>query len=129
MSPTKVDNLSVEQEYKLLKFHRVPSSTYVFPTTLLGGLNCSFQRKWLQEHPWMVYSEVCDGAFCIACVLFCSNRSVYSISGRRKQISVKNMNMLIIIKKLCIKLMLLFKALRNRKLTLQALLIKIKQLT
>ena len=24
----------------------------------LGGRNRSFQRSWLSEHPWMVYSEV-----------------------------------------------------------------------
>ena len=69
-----VGSLSDGNRYALLKHHKSPSEGYRFPVTYIGGCNRSFQRRWLHEYPWMVYSEAVDGAFCIACALFCRNR-------------------------------------------------------
>ena len=71
----KVHSLSDGEKYALLKYHRSPSDQYEFPSTFIGGCNRSFQRRWLREYPWMVYSEIAEGAFCIACALFCKNRT------------------------------------------------------
>ena len=51
------------EKYAFLKHHAVPSQSHVCPRSYLGGKNRSFQRSWLSEHPWMVYSEVLDGVF------------------------------------------------------------------
>jgi len=39
-----------------------------------AGCNHAFQREWLQEFEWLVYSTELDGAFCIACALFAKHR-------------------------------------------------------
>ena len=68
-----VDQLSDGQKYALLKHHRrLPEN---LPATLLAGCMHSFQRSWLRKYPWMVYSTVVDGVFCISCALFCRNRA------------------------------------------------------
>ena len=67
--------LNSAQKYNLLKNHRKPRGDYVFPTTYLGGCNRSFRHPWLMEHPWLVYSEVVDGAFCNVCSVFCADTS------------------------------------------------------
>ena len=60
MSPRDIDTaiqlLSTGERYTLLKHHNKPSSSYVFPTTYLGGCNRSFQGSVREEYPWMVYS-------------------------------------------------------------------------
>lgn len=79
MSPRDIEKaiqqLSTGEKYTLLKHHKKPSHSYVFPTRYVGGCNRSFKMNWLEEHPWMVYSEALDGAFCIACALFCTSRT------------------------------------------------------
>lgn len=67
-----VDQLSDGEKYALLKHHRCPPDQ--LPSSFLGGCKRSFQKSWLQEYPWMVYSNAVDGAFCISCALFCPNR-------------------------------------------------------
>ncbi len=70
-----VGGLTITQKYELLKNHRKPGTNHVFPTQYLGGCNRSFRQVWLTEHPWMVYSELVDGAFCVACAIFSANPS------------------------------------------------------
>ena len=70
-----IRKLTPEEKYTLLKHHKSPSASHVFSTTFLGGCNRSFLVSWLDNHPWMVYSECLDGAFCVPCVLFCQNRA------------------------------------------------------
>ena len=70
----KIKNLLPGEKYALLKYHTVPSGTHSFPTTFLAGCNRSFKIGWLKEYPWMVYSQIMDGTFCIACTLFCTAR-------------------------------------------------------
>ena len=67
--------LNSAQKYSLLTNHRKPRLDHVFPTTYLGGCNRSFRHVWLAEHPWLVYSEVVDGAFCSVCSVFCADTS------------------------------------------------------
>ena len=70
-----VQGLTSAQKYCLLKNHKKPCQNHVFPKTYLGGCNRSFRHTWLADHPWMVYSEQVDGAFCIPCAIFCANPS------------------------------------------------------
>ena len=77
LSPSEVTQaigrLLPGEKYAFLKHHAVPSQSHIFPRSYLSGRNRCFQRSWLSEHPWMVYSEVLDGVFCIACAIFCTN--------------------------------------------------------
>ena len=68
-----MQSLTAAQKYKLLTKHKVPSKNHIFPTHYVGGCNRSFRPNWLSQHPWMVYSEKVDGAFCIACTIFCND--------------------------------------------------------
>lgn len=70
-----MNELSDVHKYTLLKNHKVPEKNHIFPTQYLGGCNRSFRHVWLSQHPWMVYSEEVDGAFCIYCTIFCSDSS------------------------------------------------------
>ena len=79
MSPQEVareiEKLSMGEKYTLLKNHKKPPHSHIFPTTYIGGCNHSFRVSWLNDHPWMVYSEALDGAFCIPCALFDKNHA------------------------------------------------------
>ena len=72
---TTINSLSPSKKYNLLTNHKKPSRQNRFPTTYIGGCNRSFRPSWLEEHPWMVYSEIVDGVFCIYCALFLSQTS------------------------------------------------------
>ena len=63
---TAICLLPAGEKYALFRHHQTPSDTYEFPSTFTGGCNHSFQKRWLDEHPWTVYSEVAEGAFCKA---------------------------------------------------------------
>lgn len=58
-----------EEKYNFLKNRWVPNEFYKFP--LSGTRNLKFQRNWLLEFSWLLYSEKLDGAFCRFCFLFC----------------------------------------------------------
>jgi len=68
-------SLTTAQKYELMTKHKVPHKSHTFPTQHLGGCNRSFRPNWLTEHPWMVYSEKVDGAFCMFCSMFCNDPS------------------------------------------------------
>lgn len=55
--------------YNLLTSHFKPSHDYCFPKGVNGR---SFQFRWLQMFPWLVYSKHENGGFCLPCVLFAS---------------------------------------------------------
>jgi len=78
-----VKSLDTEHLYHLLRNHRVPSEHFTFPSCFLAGNNRSFQRKWLTEFPWLVYSEHLDGSFCLPCCLFGSNRESLGVLVNR----------------------------------------------
>ena len=59
---------------KLLTEHFKPDVSSIFPITFSNGCNQSFQYRWLEKYPWLVYSKRLDGGFCKFCVLFVRNR-------------------------------------------------------
>ena len=63
----KASFLSEDAKYDLLCNVWKPSENYKFP---LDEGKRKFQHRWLAKFPWLVYSEVCNGAFCINCFLF-----------------------------------------------------------
>ena len=51
--------------------HFCPDEKFVFPTVSQSdGKKQKFQRRWLQEYPWLVYSRAWNGGFCMPCLLF-----------------------------------------------------------
>ena len=48
----------------------VASKSYVFPVTVRH-----FNYDWLEQYPWLCYSPIEDGAYCLYCVLFASTSS------------------------------------------------------
>lgn len=69
-----VSELTDGQRYKLLKEHYRPRADFRFPRTFSNGCYRSFQYKWLEKYPWLVYSKVVNGGFCKFCALFSRNR-------------------------------------------------------
>lgn len=57
-----------EEKLKALKETWNPPETFNFPVT--GKRNLSFQRHWTTKNPWLVYSNIAQGALCKMCVLF-----------------------------------------------------------
>ena len=60
------NDLSNGEKGRLMKNVFVTKSNFVFPITKIH-----FCYKWLGLYPWLAYSQVRDGAYCIFCVLFC----------------------------------------------------------
>lgn len=57
--------------YEVIKNVYVPSSEFKFPAHDDYGKQRRFSHAWLQDHsPWLTYSKVLDGGFCLPCVLF-----------------------------------------------------------
>ena len=69
-------NLTNENKRWLLMHSFRPASNYKFPSKMEYGKGRSFQHAWLQEFPWLSYSESFNGGFCINCVLFSKNKCV-----------------------------------------------------
>ena len=61
--------ISDAEKYQLLTDPFKPGANYKFPKRDNG---CAFQYRWLQLHPWLVYSKQENGGFRIPCVLFAS---------------------------------------------------------
>ena len=59
--------VSSRSRYKLLTDHFKPPSDFSFPKGVNGR---SFQHRWLQIFPWLVYSKQENGGYCLPCVLF-----------------------------------------------------------
>ena len=51
----------------------------MFPKVHNNGCYRSFQLKWLDKYPWLVYSKELDGGFCKFCSLFAKNRSALGV--------------------------------------------------
>ena len=69
-----IDNLTSGEKYTLLTEPYKPDHAYKFPTVYNSGCNRSFQYKWLDKYPWLIYSRILNGGFCKYCVLFVKNR-------------------------------------------------------
>ena len=64
----KVKNIADTDKFRLLTSHFKPGPSYSFPRFATGR---KFQHKWLHQfQPWLVYSEVAKGGFCLPCALF-----------------------------------------------------------
>lgn len=51
----------------------VPPLTYIFPVQQSQSFTRHFQHKWLNDYPWLAYSDIHKGLFCKTCVLFLTN--------------------------------------------------------
>ena len=55
----------------MINRHVAPGKNFVFPVRVQAdGKQRRFQRCWLEEFPWLVYSVKCDAGFCLPCLLF-----------------------------------------------------------
>ena len=61
-------SLPESKKYNILCSHWKPGSDYSFPPDENTGRR--FQYAWLTRFPWLAYSAVANGGFCINCVLF-----------------------------------------------------------
>ena len=66
----KSQQLSGAVKYHSLVNHFRPSVTFKFPKNANGR---SFQYKWLQQYPWLCYSQQENGGVCLPCVPFASD--------------------------------------------------------
>ena len=70
-----IKNLTNENKRWLLMHSFRPASKYKFPSKIEYGKARSFQHAWLQEFPWLSYSESLN---CINCILFSKNKCLAS---------------------------------------------------
>lgn len=66
-------NLSAREKHLILSKCWVPDNKFKFP---LGTRNLKFQKKWMLEFHWLLYSKFDEGAFCKYCFLFAKEREV-----------------------------------------------------
>jgi hypothetical protein len=69
-------HLSNEQKYDLILKCWHPEPSYNFPRTAEGRNTRSFRYEWLRAYPWLRYSPMYDGMFCLPCVLFGKRYSI-----------------------------------------------------
>ena len=77
--PYVLQAMTLGQKYHLLKHHFVPSRDYTFPEEYMGGCKRRFKLNWLNEMPGLVYSPLLDGAFCLPCTIFVTDRDKYGL--------------------------------------------------
>ena len=63
----KAKGMKTSQIQDLIKNIFKPGKSFLFPKTSKR----SFRFEWLEQFPWLQYSQSLDGAFCLPCVLFC----------------------------------------------------------
>ena len=61
-------SLPDSEKYRILCSHWKPASNYSFPPDEKTGRR--FQFAWLKRFPWLAYSAVANGGFCVNCLLF-----------------------------------------------------------
>ncbi|XP_057299572.1 uncharacterized protein LOC130630190 [Hydractinia symbiolongicarpus] len=67
----KIDALNDHEKHKLLNKVWKPTQTHNFEKDI--KTNRKFKYAWFESFPWLVYSDLLKGAFCIHCVLFSKN--------------------------------------------------------
>ena len=66
----------------------IPDENYKFP---ISNSNRRFQHAWLQAfRPWLCYSKLHDGAFCINCAMFYHNAQFFGKVERLCTVPYKN---------------------------------------
>ena len=68
-----MSSLPDSKKYEVLCNHWKPGSDYSFPPDENTGRR--FQSAWLTRFPWLAYSAVANGGFCVNCVLFGSENT------------------------------------------------------
>lgn len=71
-----IRNFSPEQKYSLLSNHFKPTIAFNFPSRYADGCNRSCQYQYFVDNPWLVYSKIEDGIFCLPCVLFAAKQDL-----------------------------------------------------
>ena len=61
-------NLSDKERHDLIRNISIVEPGFIFPISF-SKKRC-FQYEWLQEFPWLKYSKVNNGGYCLPCVLF-----------------------------------------------------------
>ena len=62
----EVDNKVFDSaKYALLKQHQCPPDQLLLLSMFLTGCKGSFQRSWVWDGAWMVYSKELDGVLCL----------------------------------------------------------------
>ena len=84
-------SLSTAERYSLLKHHKQPSSSHIYPVTLIGKYRRRFRHSLLNRYRWIVYSTKCNGAFCILCALLGDNQN-RAATGRFENESFRSWN-------------------------------------
>lgn len=59
-----------DDKLKLMKNHFRPDNKFDFPVRQHRCKNLKFKLSWLDHFPWLVYSKVKNGGYCLPCVLF-----------------------------------------------------------
>ena len=68
---SNASSLSDQEKYSLIKNVWKPSRDFVFPDSIESqGRKKQFQRSYLTQYYWNVYSKYFDGCFGLPCVLF-----------------------------------------------------------
>ena len=77
-TPTKIvkiiDSVSEEEKYDLLTNYKKPEPDHVFPRTENHKCFRAFQHNWFFQYAWLAYCIFLDGAFCIPCMFFATQR-------------------------------------------------------
>lgn len=60
--------ISDEIKYQMIKCRWEPPNDFQFPASTTRNLK--FQRQWMKEYHWLVYSKSTDAAYCIFCAFF-----------------------------------------------------------
>ena len=59
----------MERYEKMLNVWK-PDPKFAFPSRQIHGKSRKFVYSWLINYPWLAYSKLLDGTFCLPCVLF-----------------------------------------------------------
>ena len=61
-------SLPDSKKYEILCNHWKPGSDFSFPAQ--ENIGRRFRFAWLSPFPWLAYSAVANGGFCVTCVIF-----------------------------------------------------------
>ncbi|XP_060870008.1 52 kDa repressor of the inhibitor of the protein kinase-like [Metopolophium dirhodum] len=69
----KFNKIKDDELYDILRDPWIPHENFIFPLISQGDKNRPFKLHWINEYPWLSYSQNLGGAFCRICVLFGSD--------------------------------------------------------
>ena len=80
------ESVNADLRLELLVNCWAPPSNYIFPLIIQAARKRYFNRSWLLNYPWLVYSECSSGAFCKICVLFLDTNDKRVGKGRTQKV-------------------------------------------